>query len=114
NWYNQLFAHSPAGPEMPVAPGATQTRAGIPGVNPATDDIVTAVRKLGGINPNDEAVGSLAKANPFNPDPRFGPVWRQPGYTGSGVTGTSSGHSLDRMAELLSQYGYVDCNAVGD
>lgn len=77
-----------------------------PGVNPAEDDVIVAIRKLGGITPEDEAVGSLAKANPFPNDPRLGAVWRRPTYTHGASSNTTAGHSLDRMAELLQQHGY--------
>lgn len=73
-------------------------------IDPSQDDLITAIRKLGGLNPADEAIGSLAKANPFPPDPRFGPVWTAQSKMGS-MSG-SRGHSLDRMAQQLEQYGY--------
>lgn len=80
-------------------------------LDPNKDDIVTAIRKLGGITPGDEAIGSLAKHYQFAPDPRFGPVWRN--AKGNGATGTTAGHSLDRMAELLHDSGYLsDRNAL--
>jgi hypothetical protein len=89
-----------------VRDGASKARAPVSrAIDEANDDIVTAIRKLGGIDPADEAVGSLAKANNFGPDPRFGPVWRS--AQGNGATGTTAGHSLDRMAELLHQHGYI-------
>jgi hypothetical protein len=84
----------------------TRQSRGRPGlVDENADDIMAAVRKLGGINPGDEAVGSLAKAYPFAPNPQLGPVWRNP--QAKGPSGTTAGHSLDRMAELLHERGYI-------
>ena len=70
-------------------------------VDPAKDDIIAAIRKLGGIDPSDEAVGSLAKANKFDPSP-LGPVWAK--RTGGSLS--RSGHSLDVMAQRLKEHGY--------
>lgn len=86
----------------PAAPAATRSRA----VEPTKDDVIVAIRKLGGIDPADEAVGSLARANPFPNDPQLGPVWRRAGYANSAASGTRTGHSLDRMAQMLADYGY--------
>jgi len=77
-----------------------------PALDETKDDIITAIRKLGGVSPEDEAVGSLAKANPFANDPRLGPVWRRPAFATSAASNTSAGHSLDRMSELLRERGY--------
>lgn len=114
NWHGRVFP-TEAPPVMPAAPmeppKAPRTPWQVPAVNPEADDIITAIRKLGGLNPADEAIGSLAKANPFSPHPVFGPVWRNP--EARGPTGTRAGHSLDRMAELLDQYGYVNRNDPG-
>lgn len=111
-WYKQAFPYEPEA-AVPVA-AATRSRVG-PSleIDLQKDDIVDAVRKLGGINPGDEAIGSIAKANPFPPHPGYGPVWRKPEH---GIkSGTTAGHSLDRMAELLYERGYVaDRNALDD
>lgn len=88
------------------APAAANPLRGVPGVDPGKDDVITAIRKFGGINPGDEAVGSLAKANPFPPNATYGPVWRQPVVRGAS-SNTSAGHSLDTMADKLHQAGYI-------
>lgn len=83
--------------------GANAKALRTPQVNPNTDDIVTAIRKLGGISTSDESIGSLAKHYAFSPDPR-GPVWR-----------TNGGSSVDRMAEALHERGYItDRNSLGE
>jgi hypothetical protein len=103
--YNQAF------PNTVEAPGteaiARSGRVVPKSVDVQQDDVITAIRKLGGINPADEAVGSIAKGNPFPPDPRFGPVWRQPGYGTSVSNKTQAGHSLDEMAAKLHEHGYI-------
>lgn len=74
-----------------------------PPIDESKDDIVTAIRKLGGITPADERIGAnVARGLPFNNDPRLGPVW------------SSKGKPLDDMAEALAQYGYVDRNGLDD
>jgi hypothetical protein len=79
------------------------------GVNPNKDDIVTAVRKLGGINPADQLVGrDLARNMDFGPDP-LGPVWRTQQYGGAANrTHTVAGHSADEMGRKLYELGYID------
>ncbi len=78
------------------------------GLDVARDDIATAVRKLGGINPMDEAVGSLATSFPFEPNPAFGPVWRAQKFGGAGNrSNTVAGHSLDEITQKLYDKGYV-------
>lgn len=78
-------------------------RFGAVAIDPSQDDIVTAIRKLGGINPNDERIGmTTAKGLDFGPNPRIGPVW------------STKGKPLDDMAEALAQYGYVERNGLDD
>ena len=78
------------------------------GVDPAKDDVITAIRKFGGINPGDEAGVRWAKANPFPPDPRYGAVWRNPSTGTSSSNKLVAGHSLDDMAAKLKQAGYIE------
>jgi hypothetical protein len=82
-----------------------------PSVDPNSDDIVTAIRKLGGINPVDRDVAALANETPFNPDPRLGPVWARGDGRGAGVT-----HALapDQMAQQLHDLGYLQSRDVGE
>lgn len=76
-------------------------------INQDMDDIVAAVRKMGGLNPADEAIGSLAN------DMRFGqsfdgPVFRKQTFGGSNNrTHTTAGHSLEEMARKLHAKGYI-------
>jgi hypothetical protein len=105
-WRDAANVAKDAGAELAPIPELTIKRSAESRlVNPNEDDIITAIRKLGGITPKDESIGSLAKQMPFSPDPRFGPVWRQSESRGS--TGTVAGHSPDRMAELLYEKGYL-------
>jgi hypothetical protein len=72
--------------------------------DPTKDDIIEGIRHYGGINQGDEAVGSLARANPFAPSPR-GPVWAKArGETM--MAQTRGGRSLDDMAARLREDGY--------
>ncbi len=91
-----------------LTPAAPAARRVVAAVDSSKDDVITAIRKFGGINPDDEAVGSLAKANPFPPNPVYGPVWRQPAAYGSTGSNTAVGHSLDTMAQRLHTAGYID------
>jgi hypothetical protein len=78
-------------------------------VDDTKDDIVSAVRKLGGINPGDEAIGSIARDMGFGPDPT-GPVFRRQQFgssSGGNRTATVAGHSLEEMARKLHERGYV-------
>lgn len=104
-WHKQAFPYAVEAPEVEAAARAVK---GVSrSVDVQQDDVITAIRKLGGINPADEAVGSLAKANPFPNDPRFGPVWRRPGFGTSTSNKTVAGHSLDDMAAKLYEQGYI-------
>jgi hypothetical protein len=103
--YEQAFPNAVEAPALETSGRAS--RAAPKSVDVQQDDVITAIRKLGGINPADEAVGSLAKGNPFPADPRFGPVWRQPGYGTSVSNKTQAGHSLDEMAAKLHEHGYI-------
>lgn len=87
-----------------------------PGVDVAKDDILTAIRKLGGLNPDDERIGkSFVTGNPFNGDPRLGPVWTKPIAGGSQKGGISKGLGLDDMTQALFDHGYVsDRNALDE
>ena len=106
NWYGQLFPS--VEPEKLPQVGAPRRIAFGGGVEPTRDDIVTAVRKLGGINPNDERIGSLAQAMPFDPSP-VGAVWRKQQFGGNAnQSHTLAGHSLDEMTSKLYRLGYVE------
>lgn len=77
-------------------------------IDPAKDDIVTAVRKLGGISPADERIGSLAQMMPFGGHPAHGPVWRSQAFGGAANrTNTTAGHSVEEMTRKLYEHGYV-------
>lgn len=78
-------------------------------VDSSTDDIVTAIRKYGGIDPSDPHIGAnVAKGLRFNPDPRLGPVWAKQTYGGaSNRTFTARGHSLESITQKLHRDGYV-------
>ena len=90
-----------------------------PAHNPAkpdesVDDIEAFVRKAGGINKDDEAVGSLSSMEfPRSVD---GPVFRSQRFAGSSNRShTDVGHSLEDMTAKLYQAGYVDSpNAFDD
>jgi hypothetical protein len=85
-------------------------------VDTAKDDIVTAIRKLGGLNPDDERIGkAFVTGNPFNGNPRLGPVWTKPVAGGSQKGGVSKGLGLDDMTQALWDHGYVsDRNALDE
>lgn len=80
-----------------------------PKVDAGKDDIITAIRKLGGLNPDDERIGqSFVTGNPFNGDPRLGPVWSRPiAGQKTGIGGIERGKSLDDMAQALHEQGYI-------
>jgi len=79
-------------------------------VDASKDDIVTAVRKLGGIDPTDPRVGTpVVTGLPFTPHPQHGPVWSKQQFGGSANrSNTTRGHSLESMAQKLHQEGYID------
>jgi hypothetical protein len=102
--YGQLFDEV----ETRIPASRAPTVKGPAGVNPNKDDIVTAVRKLGGINPDDQAVGrELAKNMNFGPD-TAGSVWRTQQFGGSNRSNTTAGHSADEMGRKLYELGYID------
>jgi hypothetical protein len=81
-----------------------------PPVNAEADDIVVAIRKLGGINPADPYLPpEVTKAMPFGGDPRLGPVWGKPTTAGStsGSANRVGGLGLDEMAARLHERGYI-------
>lgn len=63
-------------------------------VDPERDDVITAIRKLGGIDKT--MFGDSWREWTFKPNPAFGPVWRNTG-----------GRSLDEMATVLQERGYL-------
>jgi hypothetical protein len=73
------------------------------------DDLVMAIRKLGGINSADPNVGGdEMRALAFAMDPR-GPVFAKQRFGGeSNRTNTTSGHALEEMARKLYDKGYLD------
>lgn len=115
-WYGQMFPTPMEAP--PAAPGRVLGKARGPGsVDVNKDDLVTAIRKLGGINPQTDVTTALAQGNPFGPHPSFGPVWRKPAYGTSASNKTVVGHNIDDMAGKLYEHGYIpepDLNYVMD
>jgi hypothetical protein len=87
--------------------GGKRSAAERPGLNTDSDNIEQAVRKLGGLNPNDEAIGSLAKDMNFA-NSVDGPVFARQKFGGaSNRTHTTEGHALDTMTQKLYDKGYV-------
>jgi hypothetical protein len=110
--YGQMFREE----TREVAKAAVPKVARAGGLDPNKDDIVTAVRKLGGINPDDQLVGrDLAKNMDFGAS-FAGPVWRTPQYGGANLSNTKTGHSAEEITRKLYEAGYVndpsDFNAV--
>lgn len=102
--YGQVFREE----TKTVAPAAGKGAPRVVGVDPNKDDIVTAVRKLGGINPDDQLVGrDLAKNMDFGPS-FAGPVWRTPQFGGANRSNTKAGHSAEEITRKLYEAGYVN------
>ncbi|MDD4913285.1 MAG: hypothetical protein PHP57_13410 [Sideroxydans sp.] len=72
-------------------------------LDPSIDSLFTAIAKLGGIN-RDEVVSTWGADKSAKPrSGLFGqPVWR-----------ATEGHSIDAMAELLAQHGYLQTDEHG-
>ncbi len=74
------------------------------------DDMVTAIRKLGGIDKQEFGEHPMTQA--FKPDPNYGPVWRA-----RGPGGEMQGRGFEDMAARLHEHGYLanpDTNELED
>ena len=115
-WYSQAFPLPMEAPPAPVGRVQGKARAA-PSVDVNKDDMITAIRKLGGINPKTDVTTALSQGNPFSAHPQWGPVWRSP-IMGTSVSNKSvAGHSIDDMAQKLYDHGYIpepDLNHVMD
>lgn len=89
----------PARAESEVMVAPAQPRQIDRTVNPEKDDIITAIRKLGGIDKTE--YGESWRQMDFGPNP-VGPVWRNIDDYGRRV-----GTGIDDMAARLHQHGYL-------
>lgn len=96
-----LFKRSGAEQQMAAGESAAPYVRQKQGIDTSSDDIITAIRKLGGIN-KDSAQNvygnEMWKDVQFKGHPTNGPVWRN----------AEQGQPLDEMAKRLHENGYLD------
>lgn len=93
-----LFARTAEEPVQPTQ--GTGYKYEKPSINYETDDLIAAIRKLGGINKAsaERIHGNRLWEDTVNtPNPRLGPVWRN----------GDAGQSLDDLAKSLHDHGYL-------